>query len=90
MKILLIDNYDSFTYNLFHYISKFKCIVDVIRNSNIMDVDCEAPIVLDYMAIYKLSIDGNKKEILFPGCEKEMNKIEDIIPEVDHNLKGGA
>ena len=35
MKILLIDNYDSFTYNLFHYISKFKCKVDVIRNDKI-------------------------------------------------------
>jgi anthranilate synthase component 2 len=35
MKILLIDNYDSFTYNLFHYISKFKRNVDVIRNDKI-------------------------------------------------------
>ena len=35
MKVLLIDNYDSFTYNLFHYISKFKCKVDVIRNDKI-------------------------------------------------------
>ena len=35
MKILLIDNYDSFTYNLFHYISKLKCRVDVIRNDKI-------------------------------------------------------
>ena len=35
MKILLIDNYDSFTYNLFHYISKLKCSVDVIRNDKI-------------------------------------------------------
>ena len=33
--ILLIDNYDSFTYNLFHYISKFKINVDVIRNDKI-------------------------------------------------------
>ena len=35
MKILLIDNYDSFTYNLYHYISKFKKNVDVIRNDKI-------------------------------------------------------
>ncbi len=35
MKILLIDNYDSFTYNLFHYISKYKKNVDVVRNDKI-------------------------------------------------------
>ncbi len=36
MKILLIDNYDSFTYNLYHYISKFKKDVDVVRNDKII------------------------------------------------------
>ena len=35
MKILLIDNYDSFTFNLFHYLSSFKIKVDVIRNDKI-------------------------------------------------------
>ena len=35
MRVLLIDNYDSFTYNLFHYISKFNKEVDVIRNDKI-------------------------------------------------------
>ena len=35
MKILLIDNYDSFTYNLYHYLSKLKCDVDVCRNDKI-------------------------------------------------------
>ncbi len=35
MKVLLIDNYDSFTYNLYHYISKFNKDVDVIRNDKI-------------------------------------------------------
>ena len=35
MKILLIDNYDSFTYNLYHYLSALKCKVDVYRNDKI-------------------------------------------------------
>ena len=35
MKILLIDNYDSFTYNLYHYIKKFINSVDVVRNDKI-------------------------------------------------------
>tara|TARA_Y100001970_G_C14096331_1_gene782894 strand:- start:354 stop:923 length:570 start_codon:yes stop_codon:yes gene_type:complete len=35
MKILLIDNYDSFTFNLYHYISSFRSHVDVIRNDKI-------------------------------------------------------
>ena len=35
MKILLIDNYDSFTYNLFHYISSLKFQVEIYRNDKI-------------------------------------------------------
>ena len=34
-KILLIDNYDSFTFNLYHYLSSLKVHVDVIRNDQI-------------------------------------------------------
>ena len=35
-KILLLDNYDSFTYNLYHYVEAFNNIqVDVIRNDKV-------------------------------------------------------
>ena len=35
MKIILIDNYDSFTFNLYHYISIYSKNVDVVRNDHI-------------------------------------------------------
>ena len=34
MKIILIDNYDSFTFNLYHYLSTYSQ-VDVVRNDKI-------------------------------------------------------
>ena len=35
MRILLVDNYDSFTYNLVHYFEGFDCEVTVVRNDEI-------------------------------------------------------
>ena len=32
MKILVIDNYDSFVYNLVHYLEELNCDVTVLRN----------------------------------------------------------
>ena len=34
-KILVLDNYDSFTYNLVHYIESFNVKCDVFRNDKI-------------------------------------------------------
>ena len=39
MKVLLIDNYDSFTFNLYHYISSLGVKVDVVRNDKIIAKD---------------------------------------------------
>jgi anthranilate synthase component II len=35
MKILVLDNYDSFTYNLVHLIREFGYAVDIFRNDKI-------------------------------------------------------
>ena len=35
MKIIVIDNYDSFTYNLVHYLEDLDCEVTVKRNDNL-------------------------------------------------------
>ena len=35
LKVLLIDNFDSFTFNLVHYLESFDCRVDVVRNDEL-------------------------------------------------------
>ena len=53
MKILLIDNYDSFTFNLYHYLSSLKIKVEVFRNDKI-----------DHKQILKMKYD---KIVISPG-----------------------
>ena len=40
-KILVIDNYDSFTYNLVHYLEDLNCDVTVVRNDKLTLDDIE-------------------------------------------------
>jgi anthranilate synthase component 2 len=42
MRLLLIDNYDSFTYNLFHYLGELGADVTVKRNDEISVADALA------------------------------------------------
>jgi len=75
MKILLIDNYDSFTYNLYHYLSALKCKVEVYRN--------------DKISISKIKKSKYKKIVISPGpgnpsqagdCLKIVKHFYKLIP----------
>ena len=75
MKILLIDNYDSFTYNLFHYISKIKNNVEVIRNDKI---DGETILKKKYAKIVISPGPGNPDQA--GNCLKIVKKVYKKIP----------
>ena len=75
MKILLIDNYDSFTYNLFHYISKFIKNVDVVRNDKI---DTKTILKKNYDKVVISPGPGNPNQA--GNCLKIVNDIHKTIP----------
>ncbi|WP_460218139.1 anthranilate synthase component II [Psychroserpens sp. MEBiC05023] len=65
MKVLVIDNYDSFTYNLVHYLEDLNCEVTVKRNDKLS---------LDEVANFE-------KIVLSPGpgIPDEAGLLKDII-----------
>lgn len=65
MKILVIDNYDSFVYNLVHYLEEFDCEVTVRRNDQ-FDMD---------------EVAGYDKILLSPGpgIPDEAGNLKDLI-----------
>ena len=75
MKVLLIDNYDSFTYNLYHYISRFNKNVDVIRNDKISS---KAILKKKYKKIVISPGPGNPNQA--GNCLKIVNEVYKKIP----------
>ncbi|WP_298895631.1 aminodeoxychorismate/anthranilate synthase component II [uncultured Psychroserpens sp.] len=65
MKVLVIDNYDSFTYNLVHYLEDLNCEVTVKRN--------------DKLSLEE--VDSFQKIVLSPGpgIPNEAGLLKDII-----------
>jgi anthranilate synthase component 2 len=65
MKILVIDNYDSFVYNLVHYLEELDCDVTVLRNDQFY---------LDEVAQYdKILLSPG------PGIPDEAGLLKDVI-----------
>jgi len=74
MKIILIDNYDSFTFNLYHYLSTYSH-VDVVRNDKI---DSAEIIKKKYNKIVISPGPGNPNQA--GNCLKIVKKLYKQIP----------
>ena len=75
MKILLIDNYDSFTFNLYHYLSSLNTKVDVFRNDEINE---KKIVKKKYNKIVISPGPGNPKQS--GNCIKIVKKLHKKIP----------
>ena len=77
MKLLIVDNYDSFTYNLYHYVNQFVSDVVVIKNDkvNLSQIESFDKIILspgpglpnEHENLFKI-IDASKDKSLFGVC----------------------
>lgn len=65
MKVLVIDNYDSFTYNLVHYLEDLNCEVTVKRNDKLT--------LEEVNAFHKIVLSPG------PGIPDEAGLLKDII-----------
>tara|TARA_B100000287_G_scaffold369873_1_gene367011 strand:+ start:282 stop:848 length:567 start_codon:yes stop_codon:yes gene_type:complete len=74
MKIVLIDNYDSFTFNLYHYLSNYSD-VEVVRNDKI---NSEEILKKKYRKIVISPGPGNPKQA--GNCLKIVKKLYKEIP----------
>ena len=74
MKIILIDNYDSFTFNLYHYLSTYSQ-VDVVRNDKI---DSAEIVKKKYDKIVISPGPGNPNQA--GNCLKIVKKLHKKIP----------
>ncbi len=59
--------------------SKLEKIKNHIRTSKLLQLPCTASIILDYSAQYRITLDGTTKDIDFPGCERELKVIDDLL-----------
>ena len=71
-------------------ITAVNAIMRKIRDNNLMAKNCEALPVMDYGATYKLTLDGKTREIIFPGCNRELGEIELLLPTVNMPVDGGS
>lgn len=71
VKILVIDNYDSFVYNLVHYLEELHCKVTVVRNDDFS--------LKDVISFDKILLSPG------PGIPDEAGKLKKVIQQYAGN-----
>ena len=72
--LLMIDNYDSFTYNLVHYLAELGQEVQVVRN-DALGVDDVAALAPDYIVLSPGPCTPNEAGICVPVLERLAGRI---------------
>ncbi|KKU23205.1 MAG: hypothetical protein UX36_C0008G0005 [Microgenomates group bacterium GW2011_GWC1_46_15] len=54
-------------------------IILAIKNSDVLNKECQHGKAYDYSATYYLNVDGVKKIFEFPECESELREIDTLI-----------
>lgn len=73
--ILLIDNYDSFTYNILHLIGEFREDIHVIRNDS-----CKVSEIMDMKPSHIILSPGPGQPKDAGICEKLIERVKEEIP----------
>ncbi|MCX7125998.1 MAG: anthranilate/aminodeoxychorismate synthase component II, partial [Gammaproteobacteria bacterium] len=87
--ILIIDNYDSFTYNLVHYFQVLKQVVSVFRN-NLITLDEIKKLNPEYIVISPGPGNPNDAGITLSCIEKFAGKIPILGVCLGHQAIGQA
>lgn len=73
MRFLLVDNFDSFTYNIVHYLEQYDVAVDVVTN---LEVDCSS------LGTYEAIVLSPG-----PGLPPQAGKLMEVVGEAfDRNI----
>lgn len=78
MNVLLIDNFDSFTFNLYQYLGELAEHVTVVRNNSVPFGELDAE---DYSHIVISPGPGDPTELTYFGdCRRVIEEFQDKLP----------
>ncbi len=89
MRVLVIDNYDSFTYNLVQYLGELGATVQVVRN-DALTVDAVLALVPDCLVISPGPCTPNEAGICVPLIRAAAGKIPLLGVCLGHQAIGAA